>query len=101
MSDSGAPPVPALPAGLAAALAAVAPGHAFEYEGQWYTRPVLPPSGPVDQKPAHQKPAVQHRRRSCLRCGIGFPSEGSHNRLCNGCRAWATAEGDYGYEVVR
>jgi hypothetical protein len=25
--------------------------------------------------------------RSCLRCDRPFPSQGAHNRLCNGCRA--------------
>lgn len=33
--------------------------------------------------------AVRHTRR-CLRCGDDFPSEGSHNRLCEACRAHAT-----------
>jgi hypothetical protein len=35
---------------------------------------------------------LRPRLRGCLRCSKGFESDGPHNRMCDDCRAAASAE---------
>lgn len=39
--------------------------------------------------------------RKCMKCQKKFPSEGSHNRLCYGCKAtWERHRAQFGPEVT-
>jgi hypothetical protein len=35
------------------------------------------------------RPLVR-KDRKCLMCGCGFPSDGAHHRLCDGCKCKAS-----------
>jgi hypothetical protein len=44
----------------------------------------------VDLKPIASEPSEVANVRPCMCCGLHFPSEGKHNRMCAQCRAEAS-----------
>lgn len=61
---------------------------------------VLTPSKGKDgfHKPAFDRARAAPRERDCITCQTKFPSEGAHNRMCDGCRS--TAEPETAYRVL-